>query len=345
MCKTQLDKRAQILLKTLVEHYISDGQPIGSRTLLQHSGLDVSAATIRNVMSELEELGFIVSPHTSAGRVPTQKGYRFFVDSLVTVKPLEHAKLAQLKDELNASKAANAQQLINTASNMLSDLSHFAGVVMLPKRTSLSLKHLEFLPLSEKRLLLIIVMSDGSVQNRYLVTDKNYSAAELTSASNYFNSHFTGLSLEQVHTALHAEITALQDDISQLMSAAVEASSQALTGQDEVVITGERNLLQVDDLSTNVTTLRKLFDLFEQRTSLMQLLNYSQKAQSMQIFIGGESGVNTLDECSMVTAPYQVDGHIVGTLGVIGPTRMAYERVIPIVDITARLLTSALSSS
>jgi heat-inducible transcriptional repressor len=261
--------------------------------------------------------------------MPTQKGYRFFVDSLLTVKPLERLQVEQLKDELNASKAANAQQLINTASSMLSGLTQFAGVVMLPKRHTLSLKHLEFLPLSEKRVLLIIVMSDGSVQNRYLVTEKAYTAAELTSASNYFNSHYAGMTLEQVQTSLHAEITALQGDISQLMAAAVEASSQALTGQDEMVITGERNLLQVDELSTNVATLRKLFELFEQRTSLMQLLDYSQKAQSMQIFIGGESGVNTLDECSMVTAPYQVDGQIVGTLGVIGPTRMAYERVIP----------------
>lgn len=344
MLENHLDKRAQILLKTLVEHYISDGQPIGSRTLLQHSGLDVSPATIRNVMSDLEQLGFIVSPHTSAGRIPTQKGYRLFVDSLLTVQPLEQAKIAQLQHELNASKATNSQQLINTAASMLSGLTQFAGVVMLPKRNTLSLKHLEFLPLAEKRTLLIIVMSDGSVQNRILVTDKTYSSAELTKAGNYFNAHYVGLALEQVQGKLHAEITALQSDISQLMTAAVEASSHALDNQEDVVITGERNLLQVDDLSTNVATLRKLFDLFEQRTTLMQLLDYSQKAQAMQIFIGGESGVNTLDECSMVTAPYQVDGQIVGTLGVIGPTRMAYERVIPIVDVTAKLLSSALSS-
>lgn len=340
-----LDKRAQILLKTLVEHYISDGQPIGSRTLLQHSGLDVSAATIRNVMSDLEQLGFIVSPHTSAGRIPTQKGYRLFVDSLLTVQPLESAKVAQLKHELNASTAPNSQALINTAASMLSGLTQFAGVVMLPKRTTLSLKHLEFLPLAEKRTLLIIVMSDGSVQNRILVTDKTYTPSELTQAGNYFNAHYAGLTLEQVQANIHAEITALQTNISQLMTAAVEASSHALDNQDNVVITGERNLLQVDDLSTNVATLRKLFEMFEQRTSLMQLLDYSQKAQSMQIYIGGESGVSPLDECSMVTAPYQVDGQIVGTLGVIGPTRMAYERVIPIVDVTAKLLSSALSST
>ncbi len=339
-----LDKRAQILLKTLVEHYISEGQPIGSRTLLQHSGLDVSPATIRNVMSDLEALGFVTSPHTSAGRIPTQKGYRLFVDSLLTVQPLEASKVQQLKLELNANNNPNTQSLINTAASMLSGLTHFAGIVMLPKHDAIALKHLEFLPLADKRILLIIVMSDGNVQNRVLITEKIYSASELTEASNYFNMHFSGHAIEQVQLKLHAEIKAMQHDISHLMAAAVEASSQALGSQESIVISGERNLLQVDDLSTNVASLRKLFDLFEQRTSLLQLLDYSQKAQAMQIFIGGESGVIPLDECSMVTAPYQLNGQIVGTLGVIGPTRMAYERVIPIVDITAKLLSSALSN-
>lgn len=338
-----IDKRAQILLKTLVEHYISEGQPIGSRTLLQHSGLDVSPATIRNVMSDLEELGFVASPHTSAGRVPTQKGYRLFVDSLLTVQPLEATKIKQLTVELNANHAANSQDIINTAASMLSGLTQFAGIVMLPKRVAVALKHLEFLALSEKRILLIIVMSDGNVQNRVLMTEKAYSASELTQASNFFNTHFSGHAIEQVQAKLHAEIKAMQTDISCLMAAAVEASSQALGSQESIVISGERNLLQVEDLTTNVATLRKLFDLFEQRTSLLQLLDYSQKAQAMQIFIGGESGVTPLDECSMVTAPYALNGQIVGTLGVIGPTRMAYERVIPIVDITAKLLSNALS--
>ena len=340
-----MDKRAQILLKTLVEHYISDGQPIGSRTLLQHSGLDISSATIRNVMSDLEHLGFIASPHTSAGRIPTQKGYRLFVDSLLTVQPLESSKIAQLKNQLNASKMANSQELMNTAASMLSGLTQFAGVVMIPKRSALSLKHVEFLPLAEKRILLIMVMSDGNVQNRVLVTEKTYFPSELSQASNYFNAHYAGQSFEAAQQKIHSEIKNMQADISRLMSAAVDASSHALGSQDSVVIAGERNLLQIDDLSTNVATLRKLFDLFEQRTSLLQLLDYSQKAQAMQIFIGGESGFSPLDECSMVTAPYEADGQVVGTLGVIGPTRMAYERVIPIVDVTAKLLSSALSNN
>lgn len=336
-----MDKRAQILLKTLVEHYISDGQPIGSRTLLQHSGLDVSPATIRNVMSDLEQLGFIASPHTSAGRVPTQKGYRLFVDSLLTVQPLENQAIQQMKQGLNSP---NQNELINNAADMLSQLTQFAGVVMIPKRQRVAFKHLEFLPLSDKRILVIIVTSDGNVQNRIILAEKPYSASELTHASNYFNANFSGQTFTEVQQKLHLELKQMQTDISTLMAAALEASSKA-ADNDGVVIAGERNLLQVDELSTNVNSLRKLFEIFERRTSLMQLLDNSQHAEGIQIFIGGESGYLPLDECSMITAPYEADGQVVGTLGVIGPTRMAYERVIPIVDVTSKLLSNALSNS
>jgi heat-inducible transcriptional repressor len=338
-----MDKRAQILLKTLVEHYISDGQPIGSRTLLQHSGLDVSPATIRNVMSDLEQLGFIASPHTSAGRVPTQKGYRLFVDSLLTVQPLGSQAVQQLKSGLSSP---NPNELINSAADMLSQLTQFAGLVMIPKRKRIAFKHLEFLPLSEKRILVIIVTSDGNVQNRIILADKPYSPSELTQASNYFNSHYAGQTFKEVQQNLHQELQQMQSDMNRLMSAALAASSaQAKGDKDGVIIAGERNLLQVDELSTNVTSLRKLFELFERRTSLMQLLDNSQHAEGIQIFIGGESGYLALDECSMITAPYEADGQVVGTLGVIGPTRMAYERVIPIVDVTAKLLSNALNNS
>lgn len=336
-----MDKRAQILLKTLVEHYISEGQPIGSRTLLQHSGLDVSAATIRNVMSDLEHLGFVASPHTSAGRIPTQKGYRLFVDSLLTVQPLETKTLQQLKSGLSSP---NPNELISNAADMLSQLTQFAGVVMTPKRKRIAFKHLEFLTLSDKRILVIIVTNDGNVQNRIIITEKTFTASELTQASNYFNAHFSGQTFEEVQQQLHAELKQMQSDMNQLMSAALEASNKA-NDQDNVVIAGERKLLQVDDLSANVTSLRKLFEIFERRTSLMQLLDNSQRAEGVQIFIGGESGYLPLDECSMITAPYEADGQVVGTLGVIGPTRMAYERVIPIVDITAKLLSNALSNN
>jgi heat-inducible transcriptional repressor len=344
-----MDKRAQILLKTLVEHYISDGQPIGSRTLLQHSGLDVSTATIRNVMSDLEQMGFIASPHTSAGRIPTQKGYRLFVDSLLTVQPLDVNAVNQLKSGLSSP---NQNELINSAADMLSQLTQFAGLVMIPKRPRVAFKHLEFLQLTDKRILVIIVTSDGNVQNRIILTEKPYSASDLTQAGNYFNAHYSGQTFEEVQQILHVELKQMQSDINKLMSAALEATinqnnglaGSGVTKNDGVVIAGERNLLHVDELSTNVNSLRKLFDIFEQRASLMQLLDNSQRAEGIQIFIGGESGYLPLDECSMVTAPYEADGQVVGTLGVIGPTRMAYERVIPIVDVTAKLLSNALSS-
>ena len=336
-----MDKRAQILLKTLVEHYISDGQPVGSRTLSKCSGLDLSPATIRNAMSDLEDLGFIASPHTSAGRIPTQRGYRFFVDTLLTVQPLKQQEIRRLEFELSSP---DPQQLIASAADILSSLTQFAGLVMTPKRKGIAFRHLEFLPLSEKRILVIIVTSDNNVQNRIIVTDKPYSASELTQATNFFNQHYSGSTFGEAHKKLHDELKQMQSDMSRLMAAALEASNKGLDDEDGVVISGERNLLQVDDLSANVTSLRKLFEVFERRTSLMQLLDNSRRAEGVQIFIGGESDYLPLDECSVVTAPYEVDGQLVGTLGVIGPTRMAYERVIPIVDITAKLLSNALSN-
>lgn len=338
-----LDKRAQILLKTLVEHYISEGQPVGSRTLSKCSGLDLSPATIRNVMADLEEMGFIASPHTSAGRVPTQRGYRFFVDTLLTVKPLESQEIQRLAYELSSP---DPQELRASAAELLSNLTRFAGLVMIPKRKSIAFRHLEFLPLTEKRILLIIVTSDGNVQNRIIVAERPYTQSELTQATNFFNQHYAGSTFEEAHNKLHDELKQMQNDMTRLMAAALEASNKALEKErDNVVISGEHNLLQVDELSTNVTSLRKLFELFERRHTLLQLLDNSQRADGIQIFIGNESGYLPLDECSMVTAPYEADGEILGTLGVIGPTRMAYERVIPIVDITAKLLSNALAKS
>jgi heat-inducible transcriptional repressor len=336
-----LEKRAQILLKTLVEHYISDGQPVGSRTLSKCSGLDLSPASIRNVMSDLEEMGFITSPHTSAGRIPTHRGYRFFVDTLLTVQPLRDEEIKKLETRLSSP---DPQELISSAANVLSNLTQFAGLVMIPKRKGIAFRQLEFLPLSERRILLIIVTTDGNVQNRIIVADRTYTPSELTQAANFFNQNYAGQTFEEVHRKLHEELRQMQSDMTRLMTAALDASNKALAEDEDVVISGEHNLLQVDDLSTNVTSLRKLFEVFERRTTLLQLLDTSQKAEGVNIFIGGESGHLPLDECSVVTAPYEVNGQVVGTLGVIGPTRMAYERVIPIVDITAKLLSNALSS-
>lgn len=317
---------------------------MGSKALLQHSGLGLSPATIRNIMSDLEALGFVSSPHTSAGRIPTQQGYRFFVDSLLSMQPLESKQIEQLESTLTST---DQNELITTAADMLSELTQFAGMILIPKRKALVFKHLEFMPLSDKRILVIIVSTDGSVQNRIILSDTPYSASNLTEASNYFNAHYSGQTFEQARHQLHGDLKKMQADISHLMTAALEEPnpSQSKNKEEDVIIAGERNLLNVDELATNVITLRKLFDVFEQRSSLMQLLDNSQKAEGVQIFIGGESGYSPLDECSMVTSPYQVDGQVVGTLGVIGPTRMAYERVIPIVDVTAKLLSNALSNS
>ena len=336
-----LNERAQILLKTLVERYIADGQPVGSRSLSKISGLELSPASIRNVMADLEELGFIASPHASAGRVPTDRGYRFFVDTLLTVKPLESVEVHKLEGQL---KIENTQRLVSSASQLLSDLTRFAGVVLNPKRRSGAFRHIEFLALSDKRILLIIVSPEGDVQNRIIVTDKVYAPAQLVEAGNFLNAHYSGLTFNEIRARIREELKKLREDMSALMQKALEAGSAAMSETaDDYVISGERNLLEVYDLSSNMAQLRNLFDLFEHKTELLQLLDFGQRAQGVQLFIGGEAGIAPLDECSVVTAPYEVDGQVVGTVGVIGPTRMAYERVIPIVEITAKLMSSALS--
>ena len=335
-----LNERAQVLLKTLVERYIADGQPVGSRALSRYSGLDLSPASIRNVMADLEDLGFIASPHTSAGRIPTARGYRFFVDTLLTIRPLDTIEINQLEGQLHAE---NRQRLVTSASQVLADLTRFAGVVMTPRRSA-GFRHIEFVKLSESRILLILVTPEGDVQNRIIFTERSYSPSELVEAANILNQNYAGLTFDETRKRVHDELNQLRDDMTQLMAKALDAGSQAVSDStDDVVISGEGRLLDVQDLSSDMQRLRKLFDLFERKTGLLQLLDVSSRAHGVQIFIGGESGLVPLDECSVVTAPYEVDGKVVGTVGVIGPTRMAYERVIPIVDITAKLLSSALS--
>jgi heat-inducible transcriptional repressor len=327
-----LDKRAQSLLKVLVERYITEGQPVGSRTLSKYAGLELSPATIRNVMSDLEELGFIASPHTSAGRIPTARGYRLFVDTLLTVKPLGSQDMHDIHDAIQPDQP---QRLISHAAHLLSQLTHFAGVVVAPRRQQPRIRQIEFLSLSEKRILLIIVTDGGDVQNRILFTQRTYKPSELTEAANYLNQH-----------CAKAELRQLRTDMLELMNQALDASTLAVReSAGQTVISGEKNLLGIDDLSSNMGRLRALFDMFEQRTGLVQLLEVGSNAEGVQIFIGGESGMAPLDECSVIAAPYEIDGRVVGSVGVVGPTRMAYERVIPIVDITARLLSSALSAS
>jgi heat-inducible transcriptional repressor len=336
-----VDPRAQYLLKSLIERYIIDGQPVGSRVLSRQSGLELSPATIRNVMADLEEMGFITSPHTSAGRVPTAKGYRFFVDSLLVVKPLDQSEISELQDQLQADRP---QALVSAAAQLLSSLTQFAGVVATPRRREPSFRHIEFLRLSERRVLLIIVTPDGDVQNRILHTDRQYTPSQLIEASNFFNDHYAGQPFAAIRGLLADELKQLREDVVGLMTAAVDAGDAALTdSRDDLVVSGEKNLLSASDLSSNMDRLRRLFEIFEQKTSLLHLLDLSQRAHGVHLFIGGESGLAPLDECSVITAPYEIDGQVIGTLGVIGPTRMAYERVIPIVDVTARLLSNALT--
>jgi heat-inducible transcriptional repressor len=337
-----LDPRAQTLLKTLIERYIVEGQPVGSRTLSRYAGLELSPATIRNVMSDLEELGLVVSPHTSAGRIPTPRGYRLFVDTMLTVESAaeEDAVIQMVKSTLQAGEPP--QKVVAAAASVLSNLSQFAGVVLTPRRSHV-FKQIEFMRLSEKRILLIIVTPEGDVQNRIMATQRDFSPAQLSEASNYINAHFAGLSFDEVRRRLREEIDQLRGDMTALMHAAVTASTDEAAAGETVLISGERNLLEVTDLSSDMAQLRKLFDVFDQKASLLQLLDVSSHAQGVQIFIGGESNLVPIEQLSVVTAPYEVNGKIVGTLGVIGPTRMAYSRVIPIVDITARLLSMALS--
>jgi len=339
-----MDTRARALLKALIERYIADGQPVGSRTLSKV--FDLSPATIRNVMADLEELGLIHSPHTSAGRVPTPRGYRLFVDTLLATQALE-SDAAPAANNLPAANLLNATEparAVAAAAGLLSSLTQFAGVVLAPRRAQV-FRQIEFIRLSERRVLLIIVTPDGDVQNRILFMARDYTETELSEASQFFNQHFAGRAFDEVKQLLGTELAQLRDDISRLMRAAVEAGAEAVDESDAVVISGERNLLDVNDIASDMDRLRKLFAVFEHKTELLQLLDASSRAHGVQIYIGGDSRLVPMEEMSVITAPYGVNGKVVGTLGVIGPTRMAYERVIPIVDITARMLSNVLNNA
>lgn len=343
--QTQLTERAQHLLKVLVESYIRDGQPLGSRTLARAAGLDLSPATIRNVMADLEDLGLIASPHTSSGRVPTPLGYRLFVDSLIKVKPPGSRMIDQMRVELNAN--LNADTLVKSVSGLLSDVTQLAGIVTVPRREQKALRQIEFLGLSDNRVLAILVMNEHEVQNRILHLDRPHTREELERAANYLNKMFAGKDLGAVRESLLSELNEVRESMNRMMLAAIELGGKALEESEEAkaayVMAGEANLLGYDELA-DMEVLRQLFEAFNQKRDILHLLDKSMDAQGVQIFIGQESGYQALDNCSLVTAPYIVDEQTVGVLGVIGPTRIAYERVIPIVDVTAKLLGAALNS-
>ncbi|MBP6108164.1 MAG: heat-inducible transcriptional repressor HrcA [Steroidobacteraceae bacterium] len=345
-----LTERARHLLRVLVESYIREGQPVGSRNLSRDSGLNLSAATVRNVMADLEEYGFVASPHTSAGRVPTDKGYRFFVDTLLRQRqrPDDAAMLNELNQRLEQEADRDPKALVAVASQMLSSLTHLAGVVTIPRQPHQSLSQIEFLPLSESRVLAVMVINGRDVQNRIVHLERYYSAEELRRAANFLNQQFGGKELTQIRLDIVEELTQAGESLNQLMRDAIRVAQQAVgesnhQGEPEYVIAGETNLMEFAELS-NVEKLRRLFDAFTSKRDILHLLDQSLGAEGVQIFIGQESGYQILDNCSLVTAPYALDNETVGVLGVIGPTRMAYDRVIPIVDVTARLLGSALNS-
>ena len=343
----QLSERSLYLFKALVEHFISDGLPVGSRTLARDANLDLSPATIRNIMADLEDAGLLQSPHTSAGRIPTVKGYRLFVDTLLRVENISRQEVVQIARELETEH--NIQVMMEKTSSMLSEITKLAGVVMLPRTEKQVLKQIEFVSLSDNRVLVILIMNEREIQNRVISTAKQYSATELQEASNFLNMNYSGKDLEQVRETLLNDLKKMRDDVSRIMQTAIEVATYAFDGKgghhrDDYVLAGQTNLMGFAELS-DVDKLKRLFESFNQKRDLLHLLEQAINAKGLQIFIGEESGYEALDDCSVVTSPYEADGRILGVLGVIGPTRMDYERVIPIVDITARMLGSALKST
>ena len=343
MSETELNDRARQLLGQLVKSYISDGQPVGSRTLAQISENSLSSATIRNVMAELEEIGLIHSPYTSAGRIPTVQGYRFFVDQLLKVKKLTAKELKLIQGEIAVQ--SNSDDILELASAQLSEITSMAGVVMIPGRELTVLRQIEFLPLASNQILVILVTVDGTVQNRVINPTKQFQASELEQAANYLNHHYAGKELSDIRSHILASMDETRQSMDQMMSAAIDMARQVIDSsypsEQNMVIAGQTNLMGYSDMG-DIDKLRQLFDAFNQKQDILQLFDRSLQAQGVQIFIGEESGYEVLDECSIVTSPYEVDGEPMGVIGVIGPTRMAYERVIPIVDVTAQLLGTAL---
>lgn len=345
---TGLSERAQYLLKSLVERYIADGQPVGSRMLAEDSGIKLSPATVRNVMHDLEDLGLITSPHTSAGRIPTVQGYRLFIDKLLTIKPLGAEQIDKFKLQLEQqarSGSTSSDFLIENASGMLSAVTKMAGVVMLPKHEKVILKHIEFLILSTNSVLVIVVLNNNEVINKVIKTQREYTSIELQQTANLLNQEYAGHEMSSIRSSLFKSMQDVREDMHKMMQTAVEMADQVIdkNKDSDFILAGETNLMNYNEMG-NVDKLRKLFEAFNTKQDMLHLLDNSIHADGMQIFIGEESGYSAFGECSVVTSPYKVNDQIVGVLGVIGPTRMAYDRVIPIVDVTAKLLGSVLTS-
>ena len=334
------DPRARQLLRTLVARHIRDGEPVGSQTLARHSGLDVSSATIRNILASMEDAGLLAAPHSSAGRIPTAQGYRLFVDSLLRLKPLPEGDISRLRHELPAG--AGTQALLGSTSELLSAMTHFVGMVSVPKRESFAFRQIEFVALDPQRVLAILVFADGEVQNRMVQTRRAFDPSELEQAANYLNTHFAGQPLAQIRARLLHDLRSARSEMELLLASSVELAEQAFApGQDDMLVSGQTRLMGLQDLS-DLERLRALFEAFAEKRELLQLLERTAKAPGMRVFIGEETGLAPLEGMSLVTAPYGRDGQLLGVLGVIGPSRMAYERVIPVVEATAAALGEAL---
>lgn len=341
-----INERAMHLLKVLVERYIRDGLPVGSRTLARELDTGLSPATVRNVMADLEDTGLLVSPHTSAGRVPTALGYRVFVDSLLHVQELPPGEVDKLKRQFDPE--ASTERLLENASALVSEVTRMAGVVTLPLRPQVAFRHIEFLPLSGTRVLTILVINEREVRNHIIHTQRPCSAAELEHAANYLNAEFAGKDLHQIREALVHGMQEARDRMNRLMMDAIDMANQAFAqdyaaNDKDYVLAGQTNLMSYAEMS-DIEKLRQLFEAFNTKRDILHLLDQCLSGQEVRIFIGEESGYRPLEECSVVTAPYEVEGEVLGVLAVIGPTRMAYERVIPVVDVTARLLGAALKA-
>ena len=341
--KYELDERAQLLLRQLIKSYTRDGQPVGSKNLVELSGLDVSSATIRNIMARLEDMGLVESPHTSAGRIPTEAGYRFFIDSLLEVGDLEISAQQLISDSFSSDKTSS--DLIHSAGDILSRVTHLAGIVSLTHTAPVEIRHIEFMKLSDRRVLVILVINKDDVHNKVIHVDRDYTDLELQQAAQTLSRYLIGRSFESAREMLLQELAELRSDVNSIMQTVLDAMEEVcnLSVHDDLLTSGESNLLQYTEL-TDINKLRNLFKVFNEKTDLLKLLDGCTSADGVEIFIGSESGYSVLSDCSIIGAPYQVQGEIIGVLGVVGPTRIAYEKVIPVVDITAKLLTSALNS-
>jgi heat-inducible transcriptional repressor len=340
----ELDARARRLLRTLIAQYLVDGEPVGSRTLSRSSGLDVSPATIRNIMADLEEAGLVASPHTSAGRIPTPRGLRLFVDSLIELQPLPLDQMARLKREL-PPQPATTRDLLGNVSSLLSAMTHFAGVVTVPRQGDFPLRHIDFVALPDAQVLVVLVFADNQVQNRIVRLAKPLDNRELEQAANYLNAHFAGLRLDDIRAHLLREIREAGSELNRLLASSVELAAASFTPHaegEDVLVSGQTNLMTYADLA-DLDRLRELFEAFQKKNELLQLMEMCARAPGVRLFIGEESGFTALDGCSVVTATYGTQGRVLGAVGVIGPTRMAYERVIPVVQATAGLLSDALN--